>query len=241
MLKCKRKSRMAVLFLCGMIAGVSAHAANQGLYVSGQMGWGDVHQRNISRGNMNNLIGNALGTTDFTLNTYNPSVSDSTGIAGRGALGWQYGNNWALELGYSKFSNVQTNVHSTLTDNTTGLPATAYEKSNFETWAVDFVGKAILPLKYNFSVYGQLGLAYLWGWPNEKVTVTEAGIPVTTGNNDHETKWYPTFGVGAAYDFTPQMQGVLTWTRIQQVGNSANFVFTTDLIAIGLSMHFDTW
>jgi hypothetical protein len=241
MLKGKKTLGITLLFVTTLATGMNAYAINQGLYLSGQMGWGNVHQTTVSKNNMSNLIGNALDSTDFTINTYNATVSDPTGIAGRGAIGWQYGSNWALEFGFSKFSNVQTQVNSTITDNTTGLPALAVENGNYQTDAFDLSGKAILPLAYNFSVNGSLGLAYLWGWPNEKVSVTESGVATGAGNNEHETRWYPTFGLGAGYDFTPQVQAVLSWNRIQQVGSSTHFVRSTDLVSIGLSLHFDTW
>ncbi len=232
---------MTGLIATALIAGTNVYAANKGLYLAANVGWGDVHQRAISSGNMANLVGTALNTTNFTFNSFHSGVSDPTGVGGRALLGWQYDCHWALEFGWSKFSNVNTYVNSTVTDNSTGLPAIATETGTFQTDAFDFVGKGIYPLPYNFSVYGEFGVAYLWGWPNENATITEAGVATTVGMDDHETRWYPTFGLGVAYDFTPQFQGVLSWNRIQQVGNSTHFLYSTDLVMLGLALHFDTW
>lgn len=149
----------------------------------------------------------------------NSSSTKDTGIAGRIAAGYQFDDTWAAELGYSKFSN------ATDKGNVLGLPYSA----TLKTSAVDLVGKASLPLQNGFSVYGKAGIAYLMESVNGSVANVNLG-------HDSEHKVFPTFTVGTAYDFTPNVVGDISWNRIQKVGSSD--LNSTDLVGVGISYYF---
>lgn len=193
------------LLIAAALAGFSligfssvANAALPGFYVGGQLGWGHT----------------GWSTSDTT-----PSASsvDNNGIAGRVSGGYQFNENWAAELGYSRFSNTDFNKIG-------GIPG--FNATVKNEYAVDLVGKGILPLGNCFNLYGKLGAAYL----------SAEGTTNFGGSSNTEHKVYPTFGVGVSYDITPNVPVDLSWNRIQKVGS--NDLPSTDLVALGIAYNF---
>lgn len=213
----------------------NAFAAVNGVYVGGQIGWGSTHQDSISRSDMNEILNSAFKNNNFSVNRFSSGGSD-TGWAGRLFAGYQFDTNWAGELGWSKFSNMNTNAKASGVNGNTGLPYTAKASGSAKTSAVDLVAKGTLPLENHFSLYAKLGAAYLMQNASANASVFTGGSKLPGRGSDSTNKFYPTFGLGMGYDITPNSVIDLSWNRIQQVGN--NDVSSTDLLSVGLNYHF---
>ncbi|VVC76561.1 Outer membrane protein A [Aquicella siphonis] len=226
---------VAALGLSSLVTA-NAFAAAPGFYVGGQLGYGNVHQSDISRTDMNDLIGSAVGNNKFTVNSFNNSGKD-TGLAGRLFAGYQVNSNWAGELGWSKFSTMNTKASATATDNNPGgSTVTANARGNIKTDAVDLVAKGIYPLQNNVSVYGKVGAAYIMSRAHASASASEAGVTVSGSGSKNSHKIFPTVGVGASYDFTSNVAADLSYNRIQKVGSSSN-IGSTDLVSVGLTYY----
>jgi opacity protein-like surface antigen len=158
------------------------------------------------------------------------TFSKDSGLAGRLFAGYQFDTNWAAEMGWTKFTTATQNSTVTkLVPVNIGLvnvnvPVKLPVKQNVKTDAVDLVAKGILPVGNNFNLYGKAGVAYLLA--REDVTTGRAHA------HHNQNNVLPTFGVGATYDFTPNVAGDVSYNRIQKVGNSN--VNSTDYVGVGL-------
>lgn len=241
MLSLKQFSGLLSLSVASLISG-SVFAAQPGLYVGGQMGYGYVHDSGISDGEMSALVGEALGYGNFTTTTFNGQFSEN-GFAWRVYGGYQIGFNWAMEIGWSHFPRVPVDASQTGLDLNTGLPYVATTSGTFQTNAFDGVGKYIfyIPRMCQLSIYGKLGLAYVVGRSNESVSVSEDspvnGVLVTADDQSITDRVYPTFGFGVNYDFRPDISMDLSYTRIQKVGTSDQ-LGSIDTVLLGMSLHF---
>jgi OmpA-OmpF porin, OOP family len=198
---------VVVASVAGIVVATSANASDDGVYVGGQLGYGKVHtfDTNITR---------AAGG-------FKESQKDD-GIAGRLFAGFQINPNFAVEAGYTKFSDA--------TDKVSGSGVDA--KMTLEAQAIDVSAKGIIPLQNGFSIYGKLGGAYLY----EKADVKITAFGETDKAHESENQFYPTFGLGVNYDINKNVSTDLSWTRIQKVGNKD--LESTDFFGLGLAYHF---
>lgn len=177
-------------------------AAAPGFYVGGQLGWSKAD----------------YSTSDLSV----PSVItntgvDNSGLGGRLSAGYQFNQNWAAELGYTKYANVK---FKDVTVIGTNIGQVAVKND-----AIDIVGKGILPLDNGFNVFGKLGMSYV----KVKVDATTVNLRIADDN-----KWRPTFGLGAGYDFNQNVTADISWMRVQNGGSVRNL----DLISAGVGYHF---
>lgn len=211
------------------LVATNSFAIGQGAYVGGQLGYGNVHQSNISRSNMNSLFNYVL-ETNTTLTSFNNSGRDS-GLAGRLFAGYQFDPTWAAELGWSKFSTMTTKATAATTY--LGIPVTATSKGEVKTDAIDVVAKGTYPVADKVNVYGKLGVAYVMSRASATTTVSALGMNGTEKDHDKANKLYPTFGAGATYDLTDKLAADLSYNRIQKTGGSSK-IGSTDLVSVGL-------
>lgn len=222
-------SAVIVSIVCGVVTTANA-TCNPGVYVGGQLGWGSVHQGNFAEPTV--AVGNVANNGD----------SKDTGLAGRVFGGYQFNQNFAAELGYTKFHNATANeTTSSTTTPVFGAPFTTNSTASgtVKTDAFDIVGKGIIPLQNGFSIYGKLGAAYLRTSGNVNTTVTNTGgfnNTTTTTTNLDAHKVLPTFGAGASYDITQNLAADVSWMRIQKVGNTK--LNNTDFVGAGLTYKF---
>lgn len=202
----KKKNVIALATVASLFIGVAANAAVNGPYIGGTIGWGDTHQGGFAD------VGPGIG-----------SSSKDTGLAGRIDGGYLFTENFAAELGYTRFHNSTAKAYS----------SAFATNGTIKEDAFDLVGKAILPLSDCFNLYGKLGAAYLRA--NGTVTGSSAGTAVRVSENAH--KVYPTFGLGAGYNINKNITADVSWNRIQKVGNNNNLP-STDLVGVGLSYNF---
>lgn len=216
----KKTVSLVIASLLSLGLAASANASCGGIYVGGDIGWSDVHQGNFA----------ALSTTALT--TASSKSNSDTGLAGRVFGGYQFTQNLAAEMGYTRFHN------ATSKSSVTNIGITQSTNGTIKEDAVDLVGKAILPLQNGFSLYGKLGVAYLRGENTTKVTTSVPGNGSTTVSvKQNAHKVLPTFGVGAGYDITQNLTADVSYMRIQKTGNSSNLK-STDFVGAGLTYSF---
>jgi OmpA-OmpF porin, OOP family len=233
----RKMSGVAVTSIATLIIASNSYAAVPGPYAGAQLGLGKVHQNGLTHSEINELYGSALGSNNFTVKSSNNYNEKNTGLAGRLFAGYQFDENWAAELGWARFSNTSSNTTSTVKVNGTQMPSAANAKGTNKTDAFDLVGKGILPLQNNFSLYGKLGLAYLVERTDSSATVNKSGKKLPGSSfSDRTNSIFPTFGVGVAYDVTPNVVADVSWNRIQKIGSSN--LNSTDFVGAGLSYHF---
>ncbi|WP_218813311.1 outer membrane beta-barrel protein [Rickettsiella endosymbiont of Dermanyssus gallinae] len=233
---------------------MAANAATPGVYVSGQLGYANAHMGNkLNIANDINNIVSPFSDDQDTLSVQSlgaNKVSDN-GLAGRLALGYQFSQNFAVELGYMQLHGGKTNANYAITDtnidpeynNTVNVNGKLKLNQN----AIDVAAKGILPIASNFNVYGKLGVAYL------TTTVEANSISVTDAKNKPANFpipssmtlvpgdvakhiWAPEAAVGVSYDITPNVSVDTSWTHIQPVGK--NRPGNIDFVAVGLGYHF---
>lgn len=198
-----------VTSIAGLLFATSAAAAVDGVYLGGQLGYGNIYQPTLS---------------------FTSATDGNGGLAGRVYGGYQFTQYVAAELGYTKFSRTRLNFTDVTSINTYS------SKNSVQTYALDLVAKGTLPLQNGFNVFGKLGLAFLNEYVGDTVLFSNNGP--TTQENAYVSHEFvlPTFGLGAGYDFTKNLSTDVTWMRIQSV-NTPN-IDSTDTVTLGLSYHF---
>ncbi len=204
------------LLLSTVVLGLSsgaAYAATSGSYIGGQLGYGDVgydkHHAFIPMG--------SLGTSTTDISSVPSSSVNPDGYAGRLYTGYQFNPSLAAEIGYSVFSNSDTNV------------GTAF-KSHISTQALDLTGKLIYPITEAFNFYAKGGAALVH--ENQDITgTTSAGTTEISFSTDPIR---PLFGVGAGYNISQNVSVDGSWTRI--LGN--NNIQNIDFYGAGLTYTF---
>jgi opacity protein-like surface antigen len=201
-------------FAAAMAFSGAAFASAPGFYVGGQLGWS----------NTNPSSSDVTGTYPGFGNTVTSASSSGTGFAWGLNTGYQFDQNWAAELGYTRFANTSYTYRGTAA----GVPFVNGTASyNQDAWSV--VGKGILPFDNGFGVYGKLGVAYVRA---SSITATLAGITANSGN---QNAWRPTAGVGVKYDFNQNVSADVSVTRIFKGGNLTN---DSDTAMVGVAYNF---
>jgi OmpA-OmpF porin, OOP family len=184
---------------------MAANAATPGVYATGQLGYADTH--------MKNEVGNLT----------------NNGLAGRLAIGYQFNQTFAVEMGYLRLHEKKADV--TLPTLGKDVPFSLNQN------AIDLAGKGILPVAHNVNVYGKLGVAYLTTSLEAKADIPIPTTPVLTATIGHTNhKWVPEAAVGVSYDITPNVSVDTSWTHIQPIGNDRPG--NIDFVAVGVGYNF---
>lgn len=207
----KNKIAAAVVLAAGSLLSMTASAAVNGFYAGAQMGYADTGYTAHNLG---------LDGTDASV--------DSNGIAGGVFAGYQLNPYFAVQGGYTKFSDADIK-HANL-----GLGFEGHGK--VEEQAFDLVGKGILPLQKGFSLYGDAGMAVVLAKAKMTVDGNTQGVTFSDTTSNDKTKILPTFGVGVSYDLTPKVPVSLGWTRIQKMGG--NSIQSVDMGMVSVAYHF---
>jgi outer membrane autotransporter protein len=180
---------------------------NKGIYLGTQLGYANLNY-------------------DDGMLTGDPNISsvgsvDKTGAALRLFFGYQFNQYIATELGVValpkvKFNDITYNGISGISE-------------SFNQTIVDLVAKGILPLKYNFSLYGKAGVASVL---RDDVEVSAGGT--TTKANNSDTKTVPVLGAGVSYNFTQHVAADLSYMRYFGSGD----LKPVDLGLLGISYLF---
>ena len=211
-------------------------ALQPGMYVGGQVGVGSVNQDKLTETNFN-LPKNS------TFQSFTSSTGKANGLAGRLFAGYQFNENFAAELGWTKFSDVESKFSGKLKPASTLMqpvgmqkliiPGTVQGKQTLKTDAIDLVAKGIVPVTDKVSVYAKGGAAYVISRTSTSTSGTELGKKVTVKSNN-KNKLMPTVGVGASYAFSPSLAADMEVNRIQKIGNGSNFK-SANYLGVGLT------
>lgn len=167
-------------------------------------------------------IGAGLGGTTVT---DAPSASEfdselaSIGITASSSVddtdtGWKlyggimFNRNFAVEASYADLGELS--IDSRVTAPFNGNLNTTWEA---QTVAVSVLG--ILPLAYNFELFGKVGIHY---WDAELTATATAGGGVGTGSDD-DTGTDLLYGIGATYNLTNNFALRAEWERYNNIGD----------------------
>jgi OOP family OmpA-OmpF porin len=117
--------------------------------------------------------------------------------------GYEFNQNWGVEVGYANFGELR-NVY-----NVTGTNVTLTAKAH----SVYFAGTGTLPLNDQFSVFGKLGLAA------NHTSATGAAGRFSISDNGNKTS--AMIGVGAAYNVTKNVAVTLEYENFGKVAEDA--------------------
>lgn len=234
MSRMKHISTLAFSSLTFFFLSTSSHAAANGYYFGGQVGWGDIHQSGITGADINDLIRTALPGSIAVVSSDDTSDDDDGGIAGRLFVGYQWNCYWGAEFGWTKFHTMDTAASGNALD-IFGRFITADASGTIKADAWDLTIKGTEPLEYGLSAYGKLGIAYLYERASASATMNVGSLTFSGHDSRSMSRVYPTFSLGVGYDITPQWVADVSWNRIQEVSNSE--LSSTDFWALGLSYH----
>lgn len=165
-------------------------AAQSKFYAAGSVGRSSIDANGAS---INNYAA-AAGLTGSTTTT------SSNDFGWKAQLGYQMSPSWALEGGYSSLGRAEYTTSNTL--------YTAKGSKKADLINLDLVGK--LPLNRSFSLLGRIG-GYRWE--------TKSDLPTTAGMRGVNENGYDVkAGVGAQYDFTPNVAIRGEFERFNGVG-----------------------
>ncbi|CAL7959544.1 Outer membrane protein [Gammaproteobacteria bacterium] len=156
------------------------------------------------------------------------STNNDSGFVGRAFLGYDLNKYFAAEFGYSYFFN-QTKI--------TRIAVNDYK---INTQSFDLVGKGKLPILDKFSLFAKFGIGCLLS------NVRAQTSPETmSGFANNRTAFNVVYGIGADYNFTPNIIANIEWLRVngklKWVNNSdlSKLQRYTDAFMIGLRYKFD--
>lgn len=209
------------------ILSLHCHAQMPGAYIGVQLGVGHIGHTGINQTNMNSLLSQLLN--NVTINSFT-SGNTTNGLAGRVFIGIQENCYWGGEFGYSRLPNLPVRSFAQGTAGFFASPYTANTSGSLKVVAYDLVGKGTWPLPYHFNLFGKLGLAFIDYRPDATIYVNRFGFVTSASQKFIKQRYYPTFGLGASYNFSPCIASQLSWTRIQSL--STDQLGSTDLLSL---------
>lgn len=180
----------------------------------------------VTSGSAGNYFGMQIGGSRIHgLDKYLPNRTETlvltkpsnNGFAARFYWGYQFVDYLAIEVGYGYYSPETYNIPNG-------------NSPEVRIQALDFVGRGILPLWWDFNVYGKAGAALVF--------YSKGGLlapSATEGHNDGISgmTMRPEVGVGVSYSFTHNWSIDISATRIMK----GSAVPNSDMYAIGLTYH----
>lgn len=166
-------------------------------------------------------VGALVGSGTVEINAgdehLSPASRDVSKLAWRAYAGYKYNLNLGLEAGYIewgsiKFDNVQ---------NIAGANVKFQEKS------VDLMGKFMYPFDAAGSVFVEAGVTYVTVQHSVNKTAKFSGIHI----NKNDT-FKPIFGIGANYEFYPNLLAELAYIKIPSGGGLGS----SSLFGAGLTL-----
>lgn len=206
----------ALVVTGGLLAG-HAVAADQGSYVGFAIG---QSKTKIDQGDIDSAFA-SLGLGAST------SVDD-TDIGFKVYGGYQFNKNFAMEGGYTDFGKFTS--HSVITSGGSGTG-----DGEWKGYSIDLSALGILPLSDQFSLFGRGGIS-LW---NLDFSFTAAGPGGVGIASESKSGVSPLLGIGATFNFTPQLALRAEFERHFSVGDSdTTGKSDIDLISLGLQVRF---
>lgn len=221
-----RKSLLAVMVSGLMVAGVQA-AENQ---VNGYL-FGNVGQADADASKLRNGMDEAAEYLAWELGLDEGRSSfDEKDTAFKIGAGIQLNKYIAMEFQYLELGDVTYKAQGvdTIGGTTGSLKATA----GTDGFGANIVGS--LPFD-RFKLFGKVGYHKLKTDLKATVSIAEPGVgSVRVSESDDTTEWVTSYGIGASYAFTPQVELVAEYERYQDVADE----YDVDFGSIGLRYNF---
>lgn len=230
-----KKVLTTALFGASALGVAAANAAAPGVYVTGQLGYAQTHMKNKT--DIDTISAAIPGNDRHIRPKGGVNNVNNNGLAGRLAIGYQFNQNFAVELGYLRLASKKVG----LGDTKMGDPIIDVTDPSITLAqnALDFAAKGILPVGNNFNVYGKLGVAYLTSdlhvdGKNDKEQKVSYNVNDEAGFKKHQLA--PEAAIGVSYDITQNVSIDASWTHIHPIGkNSAGNI---NFASVGLSYNF---
>lgn len=208
-----------------LLAATIAHAAAPGFYVNGQIGYADTHM-----GSKTNFA--SFGPSAFIPSDANNRNLSNNGLAGRIAMGYQFNQNFAIEVGYLQLGDKKVAGVTHLTSE----PLSG--KLKLQQHAIDLVAKEMVPINNQFNFYGKLGVAYLTTNVDGDFAIPgQTAEPNLNGYTQIARHTFaPEVALGASYDLSKNVSLDTSWTHIQTIGGKKPG--NVDFFAVGLGYNF---
>lgn len=158
---------------------------------------------------------------------YNTNVSNKGGFGSRASVGYGFNQIFSVEAGYTYLFNKPS----------FNISGNGYELGSYhtQTQIIDAFLKLKGPIAKDFDLYAKVGADYMFN-------NTPGGFRVSGHDwfDDDASKIGPAFGLGAAYNFTPNWSADVSWTRyINGFGDNHNNQPNIDFVALGLAYKFN--
>lgn len=195
------KQLLIIALMTGM-GLTSVHAADTGFYIGGSFGQSKVSDFSSSD------INSELASIGITAT----STTDDKDTGWKAFAGYRIMKYLAVEGAYANLGEVSANIISTAP-----VAGTANVQVENEAWTISALG--ILPLNDKFSLFGRLGLN-VW---NIDASASGTGSGGAT-YSDSDDGTGVVYGLGAAYNLTPNLSLRAEWERYDFDGSDLDFV-----------------
>lgn len=199
------------------VAMPAAEVSNNYVFIALQGGYAWQHIGDLYDSSNFNDASNAF--FGFPITDVDVTSSDEGGFGARASIGYGFNQNFSIELGYSYLFNKPE------------VSAAGFELMETKTSIVDAFFKVKAQAAENFDLYAKVGADYMMNnWDEEN----------NSGLNGDVKEFGPAFGVGAAYNFTPNWTVDLSWTRyIGEIKVNSDWQPNIDFFALGLMYKFN--
>lgn len=221
-----RKTLLAVLVSGVMVTGVQAAGNQVNGYLFGNIGQADADASKYR--NDLDVIADDLAWA-FGLDAGGSSFDEKDSAFKIGA-GIQLNQYVAIEFQYLDLGDVTYKASGidTVFGTTGSMKATA----GTDGFGTNLVGT--LPFD-RFKLFGKIGYHKLKTDLKVTIDVAEPGVGSVRGSGKDDTsEWVTSFGVGASYAFTPQVELAAEFERYQDVADA----YDVDMASIGLRYNF---
>lgn len=170
-------------------------------------------------------FGGQLGGSDLHYSASNQgfpeasSSSNGSGLAWHVFAGYQMNANFAVEAGYVDYNEISIK----------NIGGDKNAKETISQRSADLMGKLIYPLNSLFDIYVKGGIAYMVADKELNSTAKKLGASVS---DDHGLEI--AYGVGASYEFYPNVKLDFTWQKVSGSGGLKD----ADFAGAGITLFF---
>lgn len=231
-----------------LVATVNAQA--QALYVYGEGAYNDIgsseaesdlrkqdQEGRQSTEDFNQTLADAGLTADLEYSS--GFDSDDTETTFGVGIGYQFHQNFALELAYRDLG--ESSYENSFEVTGTEASGTGERKNAYESEAFILRGVGVLPITERFALEGLLGVAYVDTDYRDTEVVNGEGFLNSTNTSDSASgsNFTATYGVGASYAFNDALTGFARFERIHDIDTEDEWGgIEADTFSSGVRYHF---
>ena len=222
-----RKSLLAVMVSGLMVAGAQAAENQVNGYLFGNIGQSDADASSV-RNELDVVADDLAGALGFDQGYSSPDEKDSAFKIGAGL---QLNKHIAIEFQYLELGDITYKARGA--DSVSGATGQLKATAGTSGFGANLVGT--LPFD-RFKLFGKVGYHKLETDVKASISITDHPIlgSVRESASDDGSEWVTSYGVGASYAFTPQIELVAEYERYQDVADE----YDVDFGSIGLRYNF---